>query len=127
MFSTWYGFRATAGTSAGLVDLLQNSLVSALARPDVRERLIAMGAELVGLRVDEFVRRIQADTAKYEALIRRSMLVRNSRCGAPATSPITKEFKRGRQVVFADQQRHCAGTPKLAAALFGWLVRWRVF
>ncbi len=68
--NTFQGLFLPAGTPAAVVARLHAEIVKALALPDVRERLGAIGLELVGNRPDEFNAQIRADIAKWRKVIR---------------------------------------------------------
>ena len=66
----WFGFAAPAGTPRDVVNKLNNEIVRILKLPDVRERLVAQGAEPVGDTPEEFARFIKAEAAKWGKVIR---------------------------------------------------------
>jgi Tripartite tricarboxylate transporter family receptor/MmgE/PrpD C-terminal domain len=51
---SWYGFHAPAGTPKPIIDKLHDEIVKALSDKEVRERLAAIGAEVVTDTPDEF-------------------------------------------------------------------------
>jgi tripartite-type tricarboxylate transporter receptor subunit TctC len=60
------------GTPREVVDRLHAEFVKALAAPDVRERMLNLGAEPVGSRPDEFAAYIRAEAEKYARVIKAS-------------------------------------------------------
>jgi tripartite-type tricarboxylate transporter receptor subunit TctC len=68
--NTFQGLFLPAGTPKAIVSRLHGEIVKALALPDVRERLGAIGLELVGNRPEEFAAQIKADIAKWRKVIR---------------------------------------------------------
>ncbi len=70
--STWFGIFAPAGTPREVVERLHAEFTRALAAPDVRERMIALGAEPVGNRPEEFAAYIRAEAGKYARVIKAS-------------------------------------------------------
>jgi tripartite-type tricarboxylate transporter receptor subunit TctC len=64
----WYGFVAPAGTPKEAVDTLNRHIVSAMASPEVKERLAGMGAEPISRTNDEFVAELKAETEKAAKL-----------------------------------------------------------
>jgi tripartite-type tricarboxylate transporter receptor subunit TctC len=70
--STWFGIFVPAGTPREAVDRLHAEFTRALAAPDVREKMLALGAEPVGSRPDEFAAYIRAEADKYARVIRAS-------------------------------------------------------
>ena len=70
--STWFGIFVPAGTPRQVVDRLHAEFERALAAPDVREKMVALGAEPVGNRPEEFAAYIRAEADKYARVIRAS-------------------------------------------------------
>ncbi|HUL56245.1 MAG TPA: tripartite tricarboxylate transporter substrate binding protein [Usitatibacter sp.] len=70
--NTWFGLFVPAGTPRGVVELLHDEFVRALAEPDVREKMIAMGAEPVGSTPEQFAAYIRSESQKYARLIKAS-------------------------------------------------------
>jgi tripartite-type tricarboxylate transporter receptor subunit TctC len=70
--STWFGIFAPAGTPREIVERLHAEFTRALASPDVRERMVALGAEPVGNRPEEFAAYIRAEAGKYARVIKAS-------------------------------------------------------
>jgi tripartite-type tricarboxylate transporter receptor subunit TctC len=64
------GFLAPARTPPDIVARLQQETARVLARPEVRDRLLNVGAEPVGSTPAEFTGLIKADMAKWGKLIR---------------------------------------------------------
>ena len=68
---TWAGYVAPAGTSKEIVTRLHREFARALAMPDVRERLAAVGQEVVVSQTPEdFARLISTESAKFERAIK---------------------------------------------------------
>ena len=63
----WYGFLAPAATSPSIISKLHAVILAAIETPEVRERLIAAGAEPVGDDPRMFSERIKADLEKWAA------------------------------------------------------------
>jgi tripartite-type tricarboxylate transporter receptor subunit TctC len=70
--STWFGVFAPAGTPKETLDRLHAEFTKALAAPDVREKMLALGAEPVGNRPEEFAAYIRAERDKYARVIKAS-------------------------------------------------------
>ena len=70
--STWFGIFVPAGTPREIVDRLHTEFTRALATPDLREKMLALGAEPVGNRPDEFAAYIRAEAEKYARVIKAS-------------------------------------------------------
>jgi len=70
--STWFGIFVPSGTPRPVVDRLHAEFTRALAAPEVREKMIALGAEPVGSTPEEFAAYVKAESAKYSKLVRTS-------------------------------------------------------
>ncbi len=70
--STWFGVFAPAGTPKEALDRLHAEFTKALATPDVREKMLALGAEPVGNKPEEFAGYIRAERDKYARVIKAS-------------------------------------------------------
>ena len=66
----WFGLAVRAGTAEPIVDRLSREIRKALAAPDVRDRLISMGATPVGNSPSEFRQYIVAEQKRWGDLIR---------------------------------------------------------
>jgi tripartite-type tricarboxylate transporter receptor subunit TctC len=64
------GLLAPAGTPRPIIDLLYAKIASAMASPDMREKMLAIGFEPMTARPDEFAARIQADIPRWAKLVR---------------------------------------------------------
>ena len=67
---SWYGILAPAGTPQAIVAKLHEAIVHALAQPEVRERLVSEGAEVIGSTPEAFAAHIAAELARMGKLIR---------------------------------------------------------
>jgi tripartite-type tricarboxylate transporter receptor subunit TctC len=63
--STWYGAVMPAKTPREIVIRLNEEMLKALALPDVKERLAALGADIVGTSPDETAAFFKTEIAKY--------------------------------------------------------------
>jgi tripartite-type tricarboxylate transporter receptor subunit TctC len=70
--STWFGIFVPAGTPRPVVDRLHAEFTRALAAPDVREKMLALGAEPVGSTPEQFAAYVKAEAAKYAKLVKAS-------------------------------------------------------
>ena len=70
--STWFGIFVPAGTSREVVEKLHGEFARALAAPDVRERMLNLGAEPVGSKPAEFAVYIRGEADKYARVIKAS-------------------------------------------------------
>jgi len=68
--TTWFGVMAPAGTPAPVVARLNDEFRKALATPEMRERLKAMGAEPAPTSPEQFAAFIRAELAKYEKVVK---------------------------------------------------------
>jgi len=71
VFSTWYGLLAPRATPTTAIHALQQAMSRSLARQDVRDRLAAMGTEVLALPQAAFAERIRQDIAHYVEAIPR--------------------------------------------------------
>ena len=70
--STWFGIFVPAGTPRDVVTKLHAEFTAALAMPDVRERMLSLGAEPVGNSPAQFADYIRAEADKYARVIKAS-------------------------------------------------------
>jgi len=68
----WWGVFAPAGTPKVIVDKLHQEIVRALNAPDVRARLLALGANPVGKGSAEFAADLKRDIDRYVKVARES-------------------------------------------------------
>ena len=66
----WFGFAAPARTPKEVVAALNKEIVRILALPEVRERLVAQGAEPVGDTPEQFAQYIKSEAAKWGKVIK---------------------------------------------------------
>jgi tripartite-type tricarboxylate transporter receptor subunit TctC len=66
----WFGLLAPAQTPKDIVDKLNKAVVAIMAMPDVVEHMAKLGAEPEPQTPDEFGRYINADVAKWAALVK---------------------------------------------------------
>jgi len=72
--SSWQGLFAPAKTSRDIIDSLQRAAARALEVPDVRERVIGMGQEIVASTPDQFEAAVKADLAKYAHIVKEARI-----------------------------------------------------
>jgi tripartite-type tricarboxylate transporter receptor subunit TctC len=70
--STWFGVFVPAGTPREVVERLHAEFVRALASPDVRDKILNLGAEPVGNRPEEFAAYIAREAGKYARVVKAS-------------------------------------------------------
>jgi tripartite-type tricarboxylate transporter receptor subunit TctC len=68
------GLVAPAGTPKAIVDLLHREIAKAVAQPDVKERLMALGFKPVANTPDEFAARIRLEIEKWGKVVRDAKL-----------------------------------------------------
>ncbi len=66
----WFGLLAPAGVDKAIVQKLNAEVNRVLQLPDVKERLIKLGADPVGGSADDFARYIRADTSKWAKVMK---------------------------------------------------------
>ena len=66
----WNGVVVPAGTPAAVIERLHQALTKALAIPEVRERIIGLGADPVGNSPDEFAAFIKKELATWSKVIK---------------------------------------------------------
>jgi tripartite-type tricarboxylate transporter receptor subunit TctC len=64
----WYGFVAPAGTPKDAVETLNRLIVGAMQTPEMKERLVGMGAEPIGPTNEQFVADLRAELDKATRL-----------------------------------------------------------
>lgn len=70
--SSWFGLLGPADLPRDIVSKLQGEVVRALRIPEIRDKLIAQGADPVGSSPEEFAAYIRAETAKWSKVVRSS-------------------------------------------------------
>jgi tripartite-type tricarboxylate transporter receptor subunit TctC len=67
---TWYGMFAPAGTSAEIVAALNQETIRALAVPEAREKMLAIGLEPVGDSPEHFAAYVRSEVEKWAKVIK---------------------------------------------------------
>ncbi|HSS29224.1 MAG TPA: tripartite tricarboxylate transporter substrate binding protein [Usitatibacter sp.] len=70
--NTWFGLFVPAGTPPAIVERLHGEFAGALQAPDVRAKMLALGAEPVGNTPAEFAQYIRSEAVKYAKLVKAS-------------------------------------------------------
>lgn len=70
--TNWFGFAVPRGTSPEVINTLHQDVVRALAASDVKEKLIAQGAEPSDMSPEEFQRFLGDETRRWTAVIKAS-------------------------------------------------------
>lgn len=68
--TAWKGLMVPAGTPSDIVNKLNKAMVKILAKPDMRQRMIDMGAEPVGDTPEQFAASIKKEAAWWAALVK---------------------------------------------------------
>jgi tripartite-type tricarboxylate transporter receptor subunit TctC len=68
--TNWFGLLVPAGTPRELITRINGAVVKVLQQPDVRERLVAMGADVVGSSPEEFGTFMQAESTKWAKVVK---------------------------------------------------------
>lgn len=69
---SWFGLLAPAGTPKPIIDRLHQSLVRTLAIPEIRQNLIAQGADPVGSTPEQFARQIRDELRLWAKFIKQT-------------------------------------------------------
>ncbi|MSQ52642.1 MAG: tripartite tricarboxylate transporter substrate binding protein [Betaproteobacteria bacterium] len=67
---TWLGFMGPANLPRAVAGRLNTELLQIIGRPDMREKIINMGSETVGLPLEKFAALIKYEVDLYEKLVR---------------------------------------------------------
>jgi tripartite-type tricarboxylate transporter receptor subunit TctC len=67
---TWHGVMAPAATPRDIVSRLNREIAAVLAQPEIRQRLIETGFEIVGSTVEAFDELLKRDSAKFGKALR---------------------------------------------------------
>jgi tripartite-type tricarboxylate transporter receptor subunit TctC len=68
--TTWYGLLAPAATPAAVIDRLAAASNKAVMSPDIRERILADGAEPIGSSPAVFQKHLAAEIAKWAKVVK---------------------------------------------------------
>lgn len=75
--SSWDGIVVKAGTPKPIVDRLNSEIVRILAQPDVKAKFVEMGMMAVSSTPEEFGALIEAETARWGAVIKAANITAN--------------------------------------------------
>jgi tripartite-type tricarboxylate transporter receptor subunit TctC len=70
--TNWFGLVVPAATPRDLINRMYGDVSKALAHNDLREKLQAMGADVVGSTPDQFAAFMRAETAKWAKVIKQA-------------------------------------------------------
>jgi len=71
----WFGVFAPSGTSREIIERLSTEIRAALAKPEVRKRLIDLGAEPLGSTPEEFAAHTKGEYARWGKLVKEAGMV----------------------------------------------------
>jgi len=66
----WYGIIAPAKTDKAHIDRMNDEVRKVLVLPDIKDKLIALGADIVGGSSEEFSAFIRTETARWAKVIK---------------------------------------------------------
>jgi tripartite-type tricarboxylate transporter receptor subunit TctC len=66
---SWFGVLVPAGTPKDIIALLNREIVDSVAQPDMKERLAALGFELVGSTPEQFAKQIKFEIENWGKVI----------------------------------------------------------
>ncbi len=69
---SWYGMFAPAKTPPDIVDVIRRDTVKALASPEVRNRLLAMGLVIVGGTPEELEAKLKTDLERFARIVKQA-------------------------------------------------------
>jgi tripartite-type tricarboxylate transporter receptor subunit TctC len=67
---SWVGILVPAGTPKDVIALLNRTVIDSLGEPDMKERLAALGYDVVGSTPEEFRNRVRGEIAMWAKVIR---------------------------------------------------------
>ncbi len=68
--ATWFGLLGPAGMPSDLVARIQRDVAGALATPDMRNRLVDLGVDIVGNSPEEFAAYLRTEITRYAKVIK---------------------------------------------------------
>ena len=74
--ASWYGVLAPARTQRAIIERLNREIVTITRLPDVRERLVADGAEPAGNSPEEFAAYIKQELARWAKVLKDARIQR---------------------------------------------------
>ena len=75
--TSWNALFAPAGTPADVIDKLQKGLAEVLAEPEMKRRLLELGIEARSTQPQQLKTQLEADIAKWEAVITKAGIPKN--------------------------------------------------
>jgi tripartite-type tricarboxylate transporter receptor subunit TctC len=73
----WFGLFAPAGTPEDVVAKISQETQRILSLPDIRDKLLGLGAQPAGNSPDEFARFVQTEIAKWSCVIKSANVTPN--------------------------------------------------
>lgn len=72
--ANWFGLAAPKGTPTDVVNFLHGEIQKILVRPDVKEKLVAAGAEPVSMSPAEAARHIESEARRWGELVQKARI-----------------------------------------------------
>jgi tripartite-type tricarboxylate transporter receptor subunit TctC len=69
-YSTWYGLLAPAAVPKAIIEILSKATMAVLNNPEIRERYVSQGMDVVPTTPAEFDKLIRAETAKWTKVVK---------------------------------------------------------
>ena len=66
----WFGILAPAGTPRPIIDKLYQEIARGLRSPELKERMVSEGMEIIASTPDEFSAYIKSETDKWSSVIK---------------------------------------------------------
>lgn len=68
--ATWYGLLGPAGMQPAVTNKIQGDVAKVVALPDMREKLVNMGVDVVANPPDQFAVYLRSEVARYVKLVK---------------------------------------------------------
>ena len=75
-FALWYGLFAPAKTPTAVVQALAREATRIINLPEIRERLVSTGHEVIGSTPEQFTEKVKREVEKYRKIILESGMTR---------------------------------------------------
>jgi tripartite-type tricarboxylate transporter receptor subunit TctC len=69
---SWGGVMAPAGTPKAVIDRLNTEILRILKLPDIRDKLSALGADIVGSTPEEFAKYLRDEITKWRRVAKQA-------------------------------------------------------
>ena len=68
--TTWFGILAPRATPRPIISRVQREAINAINQPDVKEKLVGQGYEVVGTTPEQFATFIETEIAKFTRIVK---------------------------------------------------------